>query len=199
MCSLYLLDFFLTKLYFWLLGISNPTTRKSFILLMAQWTQINGSAVSEDELNHYLADNCVPMEDPLWWWVMNWKVYPNLSKLAISVHLIPGAYFDLFFQSFSQSSFLASSLSIECTFSHGHILIPHLRNRLHSETVCALMCFGDWSLRTLAQMQSYWNSYSKKVMIMMKILPGLLLMISFIKSMQYVVNILWISCHLYML
>ncbi|KAE9394028.1 hypothetical protein BT96DRAFT_828261, partial [Gymnopus androsaceus JB14] len=27
----------------------------------------------------------------------------------------------------------------------GQILISHLCNRLHSNTICALMCFGDWS------------------------------------------------------
>lgn len=49
------------------------------------------------------------------------------------------------FQSFSQTWFLASSVSVERTFSRGRILIPHLRNRLRPETVRALMCFGDWS------------------------------------------------------
>lgn len=41
--------------------------------------------------------------------------------------------------------FLASSVSVERGFSRGRILISHLRNRLRSGTVRALMCFGDWS------------------------------------------------------
>ena len=40
---------------------------------------------------------------------------------------------------------LASSVSVERTFSRGRILISHLRNRLRAETIRALMCFGDWS------------------------------------------------------
>jgi len=56
--------------------------------------RVNGGAGEEvnDELDRYLADRCVPTEDPLNWWIMNRKVYPNLAKLAISLHLIPGAY-----------------------------------------------------------------------------------------------------------
>ncbi|KAE9403450.1 hypothetical protein BT96DRAFT_815057, partial [Gymnopus androsaceus JB14] len=34
---------------------------------------------------------------PLQWWINNRKVYPNLAKLAILVHLIPGVYFLRFF------------------------------------------------------------------------------------------------------
>lgn len=30
-------------------------------------------------------------------------------------------------------------------FSCGCILISRLRNRLRAETICAVMCFGDWS------------------------------------------------------
>jgi len=43
-----------------------------------------------DELDRYMADGCVPTQDPLLWWIANRKLYPNLSKLAISVHSIPG-------------------------------------------------------------------------------------------------------------
>lgn len=41
--------------------------------------------------------------------------------------------------------FLASTVSVERSFSRGRILISHLRNRLRSDTIHALMCFGDWS------------------------------------------------------
>lgn len=33
---------------------------------------------------------------------------------------------------------------MEWSFSHGHILISHLHNRLCADTIQALMCFGDW-------------------------------------------------------
>jgi len=39
----------------------------------------------------------------------------------------------------------ASAVSVERSFSRGHILISHLRNRLRAFTIWALMCFGDWS------------------------------------------------------
>lgn len=57
---------------------------------MSKRTRVNGGIGDEDDLDRYLADGCVPTEDPLQWWIMNRKVYPNLAKLAISVHLIPG-------------------------------------------------------------------------------------------------------------
>lgn len=54
---------------------------------MSKHTRVNGGV---DDLDRYLADGCVPTDDPLQWWIMNRKVYPDLAKLAISVHLIPG-------------------------------------------------------------------------------------------------------------
>lgn len=48
--------------------------------------------LSVDELDRYLKDSVVPTENPLDWWLMNRSVYPNLSKLAISVHLVMGMW-----------------------------------------------------------------------------------------------------------
>ncbi|KAE9404173.1 hypothetical protein BT96DRAFT_878008, partial [Gymnopus androsaceus JB14] len=39
-----------------------------------------------DEFDCYLADGVVPTDNPLKWWLMNRKVYPNLAWLATSVH-----------------------------------------------------------------------------------------------------------------
>lgn len=102
--------------------------------------------VSVDELDRYLADSLVPTEDPLEWWKMNWKVYPNLAKLAISVHLAMGTWSLSLLSSISPLTyFVASSVSVERTFSRGRILISHLCNQLRPGTIQALMCFGDWS------------------------------------------------------
>lgn len=102
--------------------------------------------VSIDELDRYLADSLIPTEDPLEWWKMNRRVYPNLAKLAISVHLAMGMSCWTFFLLTSMLTFfVASSVSVERTFSRGRILISHLRNQLRSNTIQALMCFGDWS------------------------------------------------------
>jgi len=36
-------------------------------------------------------------------------------------------------------------VDVECIFSKGRLLIPHVRNRLSVNTACALLCLGDWS------------------------------------------------------
>lgn len=58
--------------------------------LMARQAQVATPIDNTDELDRYLADSLIPTDDPLQWWIMNRKVYPNLSKLAISIHSIPG-------------------------------------------------------------------------------------------------------------
>jgi len=45
-----------------------------------------------DEFDCYLADGVVPTDDPLKWWLMNRKVYPNLARLATSVHSAMGKW-----------------------------------------------------------------------------------------------------------
>jgi len=39
---------------------------------------------------------------------------------------------------------LATAVDVERSFSRGRILINHLRNRLRTASIRALMCFGDW-------------------------------------------------------
>ena len=60
-------------------------------------TQVNMAMpdVSVDELERYVKDSVVPTENPVDWWIMNRKVYPNLSKLGITVHLVMGTSFIL--------------------------------------------------------------------------------------------------------
>ena len=101
--------------------------------------------VSVDELERYLKDSVVPTENPLEWWLMNRKVYSNLSKLGISVHLVMGMSSSYVTHILFLTSYIASTVSVKCSFSRGQILISHLRNCLRSNTIRALMCFGDWS------------------------------------------------------
>jgi len=63
---------------------------------MAKQSQAAAPISNVDKLDRYLANSCVPTDDPLQWWIMNWKVYPNLAKLAISIHCIPGMWLSLF-------------------------------------------------------------------------------------------------------
>jgi len=79
-----------------------------------------------DEFDRYLADSCVQTADPLAWWLMNRKVYPNLAKLAISVHTSMGTRLLYSVYNLTNMFFLASSVAIERSFSRGHILISHL-------------------------------------------------------------------------
>ncbi len=40
----------------------------------------------------------------------------------------------------------ATSVDVERVFSHGRILLSHLRNRMSAQTTCLLMCLQAWSL-----------------------------------------------------
>ncbi|KAE9384879.1 hypothetical protein BT96DRAFT_950256 [Gymnopus androsaceus JB14] len=67
------------------------TSRSMNSFAMHIHTQVNMAMpnVSVDELlEWYLKDSVVPTENPVDWWIMNRKVYPNLSKLGIAVHLV---------------------------------------------------------------------------------------------------------------
>jgi hypothetical protein len=41
--------------------------------------------------------------------------------------------------------FTATSTDVERVFSQGRLLLSHIRNRLSSQSICALMCLGNWS------------------------------------------------------
>ena len=41
--------------------------------------------------------------------------------------------------------YVATSVDVERLFSRGHIVLSHVRNRLSSQSVRALLCLGSWS------------------------------------------------------
>jgi hypothetical protein len=45
----------------------------------------------------------------------------------------------------------ATSVAVERVFSQGRLVLPYIRNRLSAESIRALMCLGDWSLRGLVK------------------------------------------------
>ncbi|KAJ3749789.1 hypothetical protein EV360DRAFT_76163, partial [Lentinula raphanica] len=51
----------------------DKTSSNSFLSLMSKQSQLVSSISKRDELERYLADSCVPTEDPLHWWIMNRK------------------------------------------------------------------------------------------------------------------------------
>ncbi|KAH7663375.1 Tam3-transposase (Ac family) protein [Dioscorea alata] len=84
----------------------------------------------ESELDLYLEEDILPRTsdfDILMWWKLNGVKYPTLQKIAKDVLAIP-----------------ISSVASESAFSTGgRILSPH-RNRLHWQTLEALMCVRSW-------------------------------------------------------
>ena len=46
---------------------------------------------------------------------------------------------------------IATSTDVECVFSQGRLLLSHIRNRLPSQSIWALMCLGSWSLLGLVK------------------------------------------------
>ncbi|KIM50708.1 hypothetical protein SCLCIDRAFT_58109, partial [Scleroderma citrinum Foug A] len=56
------------------------------------------------------------------------STYPCLSCMAFNYLTIP-----------------ATSVDVECLFSKGCILLPHLCNRLSAQSTHALLCLGSWS------------------------------------------------------
>jgi len=47
---------------------------------------------------------------------------------------------------------LATSTAVERIFSQGRQLLSYTRNRLSPFSICAILCFGDWSRKDLVDM-----------------------------------------------
>ena len=41
---------------------------------------------------------------------------------------------------------IATSVDVECLFSCGRVLLSHTRNRLSTQSICALLCLRSWSI-----------------------------------------------------
>ncbi|KAJ0089938.1 hypothetical protein Patl1_12580 [Pistacia atlantica] len=82
------------------------------------------------ELDYYLEDTILPRTsdfDILSWWRLNGSTYPILQSIARDVLAIP-----------------VSTIASESAFSIGGNLVSPHRNRLHSNTIEALMCSHNW-------------------------------------------------------
>ncbi|KIM53583.1 hypothetical protein SCLCIDRAFT_74190, partial [Scleroderma citrinum Foug A] len=55
-------------------------------------------------------------------------IYPCLSRMALNYLSVP-----------------ATSIDVECLFSHGRLLLSHVRSRLSVKSTRALLCLGAWS------------------------------------------------------
>ncbi|KAL6225590.1 hypothetical protein ACLB2K_004439 [Fragaria x ananassa] len=95
---------------------------------------VSGSSkdTAKSDLERYLDETVLPRVndkefDVLYWWKTNGMKYPTLYKVARDILAIP-----------------VSTVASESAFSTGgRIVSPH-RNRLHSNTLEALMCGRDW-------------------------------------------------------
>ena len=93
---------------------------------------------AESELTGYLQSECELFgtdEDSTirtWWKSYALTRYPQLSKFARSILAVP-----------------ATSVPSECTFSSSGRVISEYRSRLHTDTVQAMMLYGDWLKKDL--------------------------------------------------
>ncbi len=99
----------------------------------------------QDELTWYLSTNIKFTADAIQWWHDKCSDFPCLSKMAIDYLMIPGKSISSLYRCKFLMVNIATAVDVERAFSHGHLLITHIRNRLSSQTSRALMCLGDWS------------------------------------------------------
>ena len=99
---------------------------------------------SKDEITLYLGMHMEIVNDPLEWWLAQCTIYPCLSRMAINYLMIPSEFSTVLIYCHLFQFWLATSVDIECLFSRGCILLPHLWNGLSSKSVSTLMCLGDW-------------------------------------------------------
>jgi hypothetical protein len=99
-----------------------------------------------DELDHYLAMDTEDVKDGLMWWYEKRVAFPRLSCMAWDYLSIPGMCTTI-----PESTLtlifcpLATTVDVERVFSHGRLVLPHVRNRLGVESTCTLLCVGLWS------------------------------------------------------
>ena len=86
-------------------------------------------ATSEDEYTRYYAEDVEWTDDPITWWLqpVQHVKYPNLSKMAINVLLIP-----------------TMSANVERLFSSAGLMLSNRRNRMETKLLEALECLKSW-------------------------------------------------------
>ncbi|PIL31003.1 hypothetical protein GSI_05696 [Ganoderma sinense ZZ0214-1] len=87
-----------------------------------------------DKLEHYLTAPTQKVTDVIQWWKDRQGIYPNLSRMAIDYLTIP-----------------ATSIDVERLFSHGQLILSHVRSRLSAQTMRAILCVGSWSVLNLVK------------------------------------------------
>ena len=86
------------------------------------------SIQASNELRRYLESEPEHVKDAIAWWHEHRATYPHLSCIAIDYQTIP-----------------ATLIEVERLFSHGRLVISHVRSRLGVQSSRALICLGIWS------------------------------------------------------
>ena len=104
---------------------------------------------NHDELDRYLAMDVEDMKDGIKWWYKKWTTFPHLSHMARDYLSIPGkcALVSIHLHLTLTLIFcpLATTIDVERVFSRGHLVLPHIHNRLGVQSTHALLCVGQWS------------------------------------------------------
>ena len=83
-----------------------------------------------DELDSYLSTDPEHVIDALAWWVGKHATYPHLSRMALNYLSIPGRW-NLQHSFMLLTRYLtATSVDVECIFSHGRLLLSHVHSQL---------------------------------------------------------------------
>ena len=99
-----------------------------------------------DELQRYLAMDVEDVKDALMWWYERRTAFPRLSRMARDYLSIPGKFYFSISWSLSLITFLiATTVDVERVFSHGRLILPHVRSRLAVQSTHASLCVGIWS------------------------------------------------------
>ena len=80
-------------------------------------------------------------------------MYLCLSHMALNYLSIPGMFFSYIpaYSNFLCCHTTATSVDVKCIFSSGRLLLSHVCSHLSTQSICALLCLGSWSLLGLVK------------------------------------------------
>jgi hypothetical protein len=96
---------------------------------------------TSDELDHYLMADVANVKDSLGWWNERHSAFLCLSCMACNYLLIPGKLVSCCSAlMLTLIPVLATTVDVECVFSQGCLVLPHVHSQLSIPTTRALMC-----------------------------------------------------------
>jgi len=110
-----------------------------------------------NEMSCYL---CTKPEDIsndnlLCWWHNHHHQYPCLYRMALDYHTIPYKCLNCYLPTHAYLLYFPttpdSSVSVECVFSQGCLVLLYICNCLTSKSTHTLVCLGDWRAHRLVR------------------------------------------------